>query len=1079
MKLFSWIAGIAMVIAGLFFLRYSIDQGWLQPPVRVAIGTIVGIALLVICELKAARNYPVTANALDAAGIALLFSTFFAAHVLWHLFGPRESAFAIGITFGLLVAVAAVAVLLSIRRDSLFIALLGLVGGFATPALLSTGQDNPFGLFGYLLILNAGLSAVAYRKKWPMLTALCLLLTTFYQWGWVLTFLVAAPDQKLPIALGVFLVFPILAFVTLVIARRRGAAKDGSLFSHVTSFSAALPLLFALYMATGPAFVHHYAILFAFTFVLDAGLFAIAATRGPEELHLGGAAATLIIFWSWLANAYGAGILGAAWPVLLGFVALFVLFYLLVPYAARRLAGEFKTAGAYAIVAAPVLLSVITGFVVFEPAAAAPAWPFTVLLLLNVAIAVVAVGTRAPALVFVAALFTLSAETIWSAQYLTPDTLVPALVMYAAFGLFYLAVPMAARRAGRAIQPGWAGGVLLLASLAMLFFLGHEDVAAVSLGGLALLVAILNVALFAECREARLPGFFSIGSIVSWLILGFWWSETPVGPMLNTALLVVAGYAILTLVAHVWLAPVTEPGSPAHEGIFASLAWFFFLIGVAGNPASAPPWTWLGILAVLLLATGVAALRVRRGGLHVAGIVLCQLVLLFWLVGAPEAPWPEVAIECAVAAAGIGGLWMWLARRSQAEPLLFDAGAVAGLVLAQLVGTVAAAQVGSPGVVFLASSQVVLLVALFALATYRSWYPLAVGAVVLPSLATLVWQAPWLARFPWYDALVFAVPIYLACIAYPFVLPGRHRAAAAPYQAAVLASVSFFFVARQAFIDGELSGIIGVVPVAQAALIGLLLLRLLRMEPVGQRNQGRLALVAGAALAFITVAIPLQLDHQWITLGWALEGAALAWLFVRIPHRGLFWWSVALLAAVFARLANPAVLEYQARIDLRIWNWYLYTYVVAAAAMLAAGWLFSKSNDESEDLPPASALMKAGGTVLLFILLNIEIADFYSEGATIAFQLSGSFAQDLTYTLGWAAFGFALLLAGIVLRSHAARIAALCLLTVTVFKCFLYDLRSLEGLYRVASFVGLALCLALVAVVLQKFVLSSKARESA
>ena len=74
--------------------------------------------------------------------------------------------------FVLLFIVAALAVLLAIRRDSMVIALLGLVGGFATPALLSTGENRPFGLFGYLLILNAGLAWVAQRKKWPLLTGL-------------------------------------------------------------------------------------------------------------------------------------------------------------------------------------------------------------------------------------------------------------------------------------------------------------------------------------------------------------------------------------------------------------------------------------------------------------------------------------------------------------------------------------------------------------------------------------------------------------------------------------------------------------------------------------------------------------------------------------------------------------------------------------------------------------------------------------------------------------------------------------------------------------------------------------------
>src|SRR5215471_4857280 len=201
-KLFSWIAGIALVLAAVFFLKYSVDHGWLGPPIRMAIGLVTGAALLVLCEWKAARRYAVTANALDAAGIAILFSTFFAAHALWDLIGVIA-------TFAAMAMVTAVAVLLSIRRDSMFIALLGLVGGFAAPILLSTGEDRPIGLFSYLVLLDAGLAWVAYRKRWPYLTALSALFTTIYQWGWVMKFLQAG---NIPLALGIFLVFPVLSF---------------------------------------------------------------------------------------------------------------------------------------------------------------------------------------------------------------------------------------------------------------------------------------------------------------------------------------------------------------------------------------------------------------------------------------------------------------------------------------------------------------------------------------------------------------------------------------------------------------------------------------------------------------------------------------------------------------------------------------------------------------------------------------------------------------------------------------------------------------------------------------------------
>jgi uncharacterized membrane protein len=116
-------------------------------------------------------------------------------------------------------------------------------------------------------------------------------------------------------------------------------------------------------------------------------------------------------------------------------------------------------------------------------------------------------------------------------------------------------------------------------------------------------------------------------------------------------------------------------------------------------------------------------------------------------------------------------------------------------------------------------------------------------------------------------------------------------------------------------------------------------------------------------------------------------------------------------------------------------------------------------------------LIYSAGAITLFWLLNIEIADFYATGPEITFRFGVSVQQDLTYTIGWLVFGMAVLTAGIITHSRAARIASLALISVTTVKCFLYDLRSLEGLYRVGAFVGLGLSLALVSVALQKYVL--------
>jgi hypothetical protein len=337
--------------------------------VRMAIGIITGICLLIVCELKAARKYPATANAMDAAAIAILFSTFFAAHSLWNLIGSIPS-------FILMVLVTAVAVLLSIRRDSIFIALLGLVGGFATPALLSTGESRPISLFAYLLLLNTGLAWVAAKKKWPLLTTLSLAFTVFYQWGWVIKFL---SSDQMPIAIGIFLIFPILAFVSVGFGRKDDPGKGWlSLYGQTANLTAVLPLLFALYVAAVPGYGQRYGLLFGFLFLMDVGLFAIAAAKKQEFLHGIGGLSTTMVLALWMAFSYESG----AWPAILGIVLLFSSFYLLAPFIARYFKHSFAGIAKLAVYAAPLLLFVFPCLATIEPAASTPGLLFATLFLL-------------------------------------------------------------------------------------------------------------------------------------------------------------------------------------------------------------------------------------------------------------------------------------------------------------------------------------------------------------------------------------------------------------------------------------------------------------------------------------------------------------------------------------------------------------------------------------------------------------------------------------------------------------------------------------------------------------------------
>ena len=1061
-KLFSAIAGIALVLAAIFFLRYSIEHGWLQPPIRVAIGIAVAIGLLAACELKAARRYPATANALDAAAIAILFSTFFAAHALWNLI-PALAAFV------LLAIVTTLAVLLSIRRESLFIAVLGLVGGFATPALLSSGENKPIPLFAYLLLLNIGLAWVANRQRWHSLSVLTLVLTAIYQWGWVLRFL---GQTDLTLAMGIFLVFPIASIAGLVLARRARADHAPDTFERTALVAAVMPLAFAAYLAAVPAYGARPWLLFGFLLLVDAGLLAVAIARGEELLHAAGAVATVLVMAAWLALSYepGSGV-----PALASCVA-FVVFFSVAPVAALLAGRPLLVAGRTAEYAAPLLLFVPAVLARTEPSFVQPLWVFATTLALVLVVAWRAMAEERGGLYFVAAFFAVAVQASWSSTHLTLEWLRVAVAAYAVFGAAAIGVPVFARRVGRELEPAEGAGVVLLASLGLLLFLSWGPIAPEALWALALLLAILNGGLFVESAAGGLPMLAAIGSVASWGILAIWWMRAAGAVGILPSLMVLAGLTLATIGGHVWAhlqarqAAQAGGGGTARafaEGSFLGLGGHLFLLFIVVNRAwSLPPWPWMATLAVVTLALSVASRVTRTAALHGTAAVAAAVVIAAWTPSV-SAPWLLTAVVASLVASAYALGWISVS---------LDAARAAGVVLfvgevTAIFAAAAATPAPFPSIVV---AHVVNLSLILGLAWRRRWRHVAVIALV-PAMFALIVQTGDEGQLAaeWPKLLALALAIYVVFTAYPLLLARKAAGERGPYLAAVLASALFFFAARAALIAGGYRWGIGALPVAEGGVMAILLRQLLRIEPAGQRDLGRLALVAGALLAFITVAIPLQLERQWITIGWAVEAAALAWLYTRVPHRGLLHAAAALFAVVFVRLAlNSEVLSYEPRGTLPILNWYLYAYAVCATAFFIGAWWFSKSGGRDMLLGVAlSRMLPGAGVILLFLLLNIEIADFYATGPSIVFRFGVTLSQDLTYTIGWLLFGMTLLGFCIYLRSHAGRIAALALIAVTTFKCFLYDLGSLEGLYRVASFVGLASALALVSLALQKWVL--------
>ncbi len=210
--------GIGLLLfAVLFLFKYSIDQGWLTPPVRVACGLAVGIALLVfgIVLYKKRRHF---GQVLLGGGVAAFYITGFAAFQLYNLV-----SFATAMVF--MTVITLLAFFLSLKQGGAVLAIIGALGGLATPFLLYTGSGNLPGLIGYTCLVLTGASALYFLRGWRSL------LWTSAIGGWIIFLTgIDLPGQRLSIndcwSLQIGLIFGVFMFWALPVVREVLSLKD-------------------------------------------------------------------------------------------------------------------------------------------------------------------------------------------------------------------------------------------------------------------------------------------------------------------------------------------------------------------------------------------------------------------------------------------------------------------------------------------------------------------------------------------------------------------------------------------------------------------------------------------------------------------------------------------------------------------------------------------------------------------------------------------------------------------------------------------------------------------------------------
>jgi len=210
-----WIGGIALALAGVFLVKYSIETGLLSPTVRLSIGCLFGIVLLFGGSWIQAQgniaNGKRISQALSGAGIAVLYVCLLAATSLYHLI-PNLFGF-IGMA-----VVTAIAVVLSLKQGPP-IAFLGMVGGFLTPALIGSHEPNAPLLFVYLYFVFIGLMTVIRKNNWWFLSIPVVLCAFIWVIVWLNFYFI--PSDGL--WLGLF----IIAISVTIVAASKKAMEDG------------------------------------------------------------------------------------------------------------------------------------------------------------------------------------------------------------------------------------------------------------------------------------------------------------------------------------------------------------------------------------------------------------------------------------------------------------------------------------------------------------------------------------------------------------------------------------------------------------------------------------------------------------------------------------------------------------------------------------------------------------------------------------------------------------------------------------------------------------------------------------
>ncbi len=208
---------LILVIAVGLGIKYAIDESWINPVGRILLSLLTG-AILIGLAHKLRKNYLAFSSVLIGGGIAVLYFSIAFGYQMYEIFNQAAA-------FILMVGITGFAVALSLAYNRKELAVLAIIGGFATPIMVSSGAGNYKVLFTYIMILDIGMLVLAYYKRWNIVNIVAYASTVILYSLWL--FKSYNADKEFPY-LGAFLFatgFYIIFFLMNIINNIKENAK--------------------------------------------------------------------------------------------------------------------------------------------------------------------------------------------------------------------------------------------------------------------------------------------------------------------------------------------------------------------------------------------------------------------------------------------------------------------------------------------------------------------------------------------------------------------------------------------------------------------------------------------------------------------------------------------------------------------------------------------------------------------------------------------------------------------------------------------------------------------------------------